>query len=162
MTVAHASRTVPASGMAAAIAALRANGLRISTARRVALEALFAADGPATVEELAAGIEGRLPESDVASLYRNLETLEQLGLVRHLHAGHGAGRYVLSGQAPAGFVACERCGGFEPLSAEAVAAIRVLVAAETGYEPGFTHFPIVGRCVACRELSEEAQGHVHE
>ena len=28
---------------------------------------------------------------DVASVYRNLETLEQIGLVRHFHLGHGPG-----------------------------------------------------------------------
>src|SRR4051812_49991376 len=42
-----------------AIAALRAGGLRVSAARRLVLEALFAAEGPATVEQLADGIGGR-------------------------------------------------------------------------------------------------------
>src|SRR4051812_50106985 len=41
-----------------AIAALRAGGLRVSAARRLVLEALFAAEGPATVEQLADGIGG--------------------------------------------------------------------------------------------------------
>src|ERR1700710_2375475 len=48
---------------------------------------------PVTVEELADGLGGRVPRSDAASTYRNLETLEDLGLVRHMHLGHGAGRY---------------------------------------------------------------------
>src|SRR4051812_50064281 len=43
-----------------AIAALRAGGLRVSAARRLVLEALFAAEGPATVEQLADGIGGGL------------------------------------------------------------------------------------------------------
>ena len=149
MTVAPASLTIDATDVPAAIAALRANGLRVSTARRLVIEALFAAGGPATAEELAAGLDGRLPESDVASVYRNLETLEALGIVRHVHLGHGPGRYVLSGEASCGFVSCERCGAFERLGRATLTAIRELVRAQTGYEPRFTHFPVVGCCAGC-------------
>ncbi len=149
MTVAPDSLTIDATDVPAAIAALRANGLRVSTARRLVIEALFAAGGPATAEDLAAGLDGRLPESDVASVYRNLETLEALGIVRHVHLGHGPGRYVLSGEAGGGFVSCERCGAFEPLGRATLAAIRELVLDQTGYEPRFTHFPVVGCCAGC-------------
>ena len=53
---------------------------------------------PVRAEEIAAGIGGRLPRSDLASVYRNLETLENHGLVRHLHLGHGPGLYALAGE----------------------------------------------------------------
>ena len=46
----------------------------------------------------ALGSGGALPESDITSVYRNLDTLGSLGLVRHFHAGHGPGRYVLDGE----------------------------------------------------------------
>ena len=79
MTIASEHPDLHARDLPAAIAALRAAGLRVSAARRVVLEALFAAGGPATAEELASGLDGRLPVSDLASMYRNLETLEDLG-----------------------------------------------------------------------------------
>ena len=44
-----------------------------------------------SAEELAAGLGGRVPRSDLASVYRNLETLERHGVVRHVHLGHGPG-----------------------------------------------------------------------
>ncbi len=135
--------------MPAAIAALRANGLRVSTARRVVLEALFAAGGPATAEQLASGLDGRAPQSDLASMYRNLDTFEQLGLVRHVHFGHGAGRYVLSARSHGGYVACARCGAFDELEDGALDALRRAVRAHTSYEVGFTHFPVVGLCAGC-------------
>ena len=69
--------------LAAALAAVRGYGLRLSAARRVVLAALYAADGPLSAEQIAAGVGGRVPTSDVASVYRNLETLERLGIVRH-------------------------------------------------------------------------------
>ena len=82
--------------------ALRARGLRVSAARRLLLAALFAADRPVSADELASGLSGRLPDSDLASIYRNLETLEELGVVRHVHIGHGPGLYAPAGRTDAG------------------------------------------------------------
>ena len=81
---------------------LKAEGLRVSAARRLLVEALFAAGGPVTAEQIAAGSGGRVPESDVGSVYRNLELLERVGLVRHAHLGHGPAVYALAGQARPG------------------------------------------------------------
>ena len=92
-----------------------------------------------------------MPESDLASVYRNLETLEQIGLVRHVHFGHGPGRYVLSEVADRGYVYCQRCGAFDQLSAETLEALREVVREGTTYEPRFTHFPIGGLCADCRD-----------
>jgi len=148
MTIAPEHPGRHARDLPAAIAALRAAGLRVSAARRVVLEALFAADGPATAEELARGLGGRAPVSDLASMYRNLETLEALGLVRHVHVGHGAGRYVLSAGSPRGYVACHHCGAVSELDEAAVAALRDGIE-HTGFTARFTHFPVVGLCPDC-------------
>ena len=110
MTVVHPSPPLPAHTLDAAVAALRAGGLRVSAARRLVLGALYAADGPVSAEGIAGGLEGRLPASDLASVYRNLETLEQLGLVRHVHFGHGPGLYTLAGAGEREYLSCEHCG----------------------------------------------------
>src|SRR4051794_41260966 len=68
---AHLRRVATLDG---AIAALRAGGLRVSAARRLVLEALFAAEGPATVEDLAGGFGGRGPRPGVAPPDRNPPT----------------------------------------------------------------------------------------
>jgi Fur family transcriptional regulator, ferric uptake regulator len=149
MTPARTPRALPVAGLDSAIAALRAGGLRVSAARRLVLEALFAADGPATVEELADGLGGRVPRSDVASTYRNLETLEALGLVRHMHLGHGPGRYVIAAGTARGWLACERCGDVVAADPDDIEPVRALVRDAFGFEARFAHFPIVGLCPAC-------------
>ena len=146
------ARTTASRGVASiegAVAALRAGGLRVSAARRLVLEALFAADGPATVEELAEGVGGRVPRSDVASTYRNLETLEALGLVRHMHLGHGPGRYVLAAREARAWLACERCGELVAAEPDDIEPVRALVREAFGFEARFAHFPIVGLCPSC-------------
>ena len=151
MTPARTARPLGATTVDSAIAALRAGGLRVSAARRLVLETLFAAEGPVTVEELADGLGGRVPRSDVASTYRNLETLEALGLVRHMHLGHGPGRYVLAGREDRGYLACEGCGAVVAAGADAFGPVRALVREAFGFEARFGHFPIVGLCPACTE-----------
>jgi Fur family transcriptional regulator, ferric uptake regulator len=149
MTPARTARPHGVATIDSAIAALRAGGLRVSAARRLVLEALFAAEGPATVEQLAAGFGGRVPQSDVASTYRNLETLEALGLVRHMHLGHGPGRYVLAAREARDYLACERCGDLLAADADDLEPVRALVREAFGFEARFGHFPIVGLCPAC-------------
>src|ERR1700680_79755 len=77
------------SELGAAVAFMRERGLRLSAARRLVLEALLVADGPMSAEQIAQGIGGRVPSSDIASVYRNLQAFEDIGLVRHVHLGPG-------------------------------------------------------------------------
>jgi Fur family ferric uptake transcriptional regulator len=130
--------------------ALRGHGLRVSTARRVVVQALFAAQRPLSADEIASGENGGFPV-DLASVYRNLETLEELGVVRHVHAGHSAGRYALTGNGESEYLACERCGALTELDPGELDEVRALVLERFGYVVRFTHFPIVGRCSECAQ-----------
>ena len=143
MSTAAAARPVRATTVGAAVAALRAHGLRVTTPRRVLLDALYAAEQPLTAEALAG-------DADVASVYRNLDAFEAAGLVRHLHLGHGPGRYAL--RARGSWAACEACGRHAPLPGAAVSRLRLLVREATGLEAGFDHFPIVGLCPECANV----------
>lgn len=149
MTVSHAGPAVEAADLEAAIAVMRGRGLRVSAARRLVLEALYMAGEPVSAERIADGLGGELPQSDLASVYRNLETLEQLGLVRHVHLGHGAGRYVRAGDARE-YVVCDSCGCFEAVEEGGLEDVRALIEGRFGYEARFSHFPIVGLCGECR------------
>ena len=142
MTVAHRSKPLPAPSLTAALVALRMHGMRVSATRRSLLESLFGADAPLTAEELAGGL-------DVASVYRNLDALEAVGLVRHVHVGHGPGRYALARRGAAGYAACEGCGRHAALAPAALDAVRAAVRCATGYATDFSHFPIVGLCPDC-------------
>jgi Fur family ferric uptake transcriptional regulator len=154
MTAAHLNATILAAPDAdAAAAALRATGRRLSSARRLVLEALYAADGPVTADEIADGVGGRVPRSDLASVYRNLETLEQLGLVRHVHLGHGPGRYAPSGPWRE-YAVCERCDAVLAVPAGQLDPVRAAIDAATGFHARFHHFPISGLCPGCRDSDD--------
>ena len=149
MTVSPSTRPLAPASVTSAMGVLRAQGHRISAARRLVLEALFAADRPVSAEAIAGGLDGRLPGSDLASVYRNLETLEAAGLVRHVHVGHGAGRYAMTGRHDHGSAACERCGRHVALGRAARARVAEAVRETCGFEATFLHFPILGLCPDC-------------
>jgi Fur family ferric uptake transcriptional regulator len=149
MTVPCLAEPAPAGDLDAAVAQLRGRGLRLSASRRLVLEALFAAGRPATAEEIASGMYGRLPRCDLASVYRNLETLEELGLVRHMHLGHGPGLYAPAAEDDE-YVTCERCGRSEAVARDVLREVRAAVRAAVGYEPRFSHFPLTGLCPPCQ------------
>lgn len=132
-----------------ALTAVRARGLRVSAARRLVLEALAAADGPMSAEQIAAGVGGRVPRSDLGSVYRNLDKLQDAGIVHHVHLGHGPGLWVLTGDTPRGYVACERCGDYRATPAAELDVVRAYIRRTFGYAASFDHFPIVGLCAAC-------------
>jgi Fur family transcriptional regulator, ferric uptake regulator len=129
--------------------ALRGRGLRVSTARRLVVHSLFAADCPVSAEEIATGLGGRATPVDLTSVYRNLEKLEEIGVVRHVHAGHAPGRYVLSGAGEREYLACDRCGVLIEADSRDLDRVRAEVRSRFGLEPRFTHFPIVGLCGGC-------------
>jgi Fur family transcriptional regulator, ferric uptake regulator len=140
--------------------ALRAAGGRFSMPRRRVLEALFAAEGPVSAEYIAQGLGGRTATLEPASVYRALEYLEELGVVRHVHLGHGPGLYALTGEGEPEYLVCERCSRVVALDATALDPIRERIEREFGYRARFSHFPIVGVCAAC--AGEEEQRRVHE
>lgn len=127
-----------------AVAVLRERGLRLTTPRRLVLEALFEADAPVSAEALAAA-----RQIELTVVYRNLETLEAHGLARHVHLGHGPGLYVLVGRGDREYLYCERCGSVTALAQAELDPVREQIRTRFGYEVRFTHFPLTGRCASC-------------
>ncbi len=135
---------VEAPDLETAYGVLRERGMRLSTARRLLLETLYAAPGPLTAEQVAGGL-------DIASVYRNLETLEEAGLVRHVHLGHAPALYARSSAGTAEYLLCDACGSVVTVKPERLDDVRDLIRERFGHEARFTHFPIAGLCPDCRE-----------
>ncbi len=150
MTIAHRSPSLNVESVEDAVAVLRERGLRVSAARRLVLEMFFAEEGPLSAERVADGVAGRVPRSDLASVYRNLERLQEVGLVRHVHLGHGPGLYVLASPRRE-YLVCESCDAVVTVDPERLDGVRAAVQDAFGYDASFSHFPIVGLCPECSE-----------
>jgi Fur family ferric uptake transcriptional regulator len=134
----------------AAVRVLKRRGLRASASRRLILEILRDATAPLSAPEIARGpgTEGSIG-LDLASVYRNLETLAEHELVQEIHAGRGPGRYVLAGTAAREYLACDDCGRILEIDRAELDEVRTLIRERYGYEVEFTRVPMVGRCGRC-------------
>jgi Fur family ferric uptake transcriptional regulator len=130
-------------------AELRRRGGRLSASRRLVLEALFAAEGPVSADYIASGCAGRATPIEATSVYRALERLEALGVVRHVHLGHGPGLYALTSRSPREYVVCDGCGRIESVEGSRLDRVRSALREEIGYDAQFSHFPIHGLCARC-------------
>jgi Fur family ferric uptake transcriptional regulator len=134
-------------GIEDVFALLRAEGNRVTMPCRIILEALFAAEGPISAPYIARTTA--LADSDLSSVYRNLDRLESLGVVSHAHLGHGPSLYMLVGSGEREFLVCERCNAVSSVDPTELDSVRGEIEKQFGFRAGFTHFPIVGLCTRC-------------
>ena len=130
------------------LAVLKGRGLRASASRRIILGTLLAARRPLAAREIALGRGGESVGLDLASVYRNLELLERHAIVHRIHAGGGAGRYVLA-SAGGEYLACEGCGATIEVAPGQLDGFRDQVRERFGFEVTFRDVPMVGRCPSC-------------
>jgi Fur family ferric uptake transcriptional regulator len=136
-------------GVDAIVGAVREDGHRVTAAMRIVVEALVGSDEPVAAADIAAGLGGRVPALDLTSVYRNLERLQEVGAVVHLHVGHGAGLYALARGGAREFLVCERCGRVTAVDPAQLDELREGVRALSGYAVRFDHFPLHGLCPDC-------------
>lgn len=144
MTVAAHTPPLAFDTIEEAIRAVRQAGMRVSTPRRLILEALFAAQGPVSAVHLAQTLT-----IDETSIYRNLEVLERHGLVRHVHLGHGPGLYARVGRDEVEYLYCEGCAKVTVVTPKQLDPARNSIKKRFGHEARFTHFALVGLCERC-------------
>jgi Fur family ferric uptake transcriptional regulator len=133
------------------VAALRAAGHRVSASARAVLDALFAADGAVSAERIAGG------ELELTSVYRNLDRLQHLGVVTHLHVGHGPGLYALAREGGRDYLVCERCDRVTSLDPAELDTVRAYLRTRFGHHARFSHFPIHGYCESCAGIIDVSQ-----
>ena len=131
------------------LALVRAHGGRVTSSRRLLLEALFAGPDHRTAEDLAETVQSEAPDVALSTVYRNLEELEKLGVVVHSHLGHGPATYHLASAAHGHFV-CQECGVAVEAPDELFRSLARAARTRYGFELDTRHFAVLGRCAACR------------
>lgn len=131
------------------LALLRAGGGRVTTARRAVLSALLDAHRRhVSADELAAAVHAMSPEVHLSTVYRTLDALERLGVVTHVHLGHGRAIYHLTDELHHHAV-CEDCGDVLQLPDTIFGDVQAILHRAWGFELDAHHFALVGRCAAC-------------
>jgi Fur family ferric uptake transcriptional regulator len=125
-------------------------GLRWTPQRRALIAVLSETEGHVTGAELVDRCRRRDPATIPSTVYRTLDVLEDLGIVRHGHGPDGREEYHVMPDAEHGHLHCETCRGSWEISAAEAAAVVASLDAERGFEVDLSHVTIVGRCRDCR------------
>jgi Fur family transcriptional regulator, ferric uptake regulator len=132
-----------------AMARLVAAGGRRTASRQAIVEAVVTSGAHVTAEEVAARVQARFPSVNLSTVYRTLEVLERVGVVDHIHFGHGRAVWHLADEAHQ-HLYCEDCGHVEELPASELGPLLAAIEAAHDFEVDRRHFAIAGRCRACR------------
>ena len=94
-------------------------------------------------------VQERFPSVNQSTVYRTLDTLEDLGIVDHVHLGHGRAIYHLADEEHQHLV-CERCEHVEELPVKKLNSFLQMISRDYDFEVDRRHFAIVGLCRKCR------------
>lgn len=130
---------------------LRAKGGRVTSARRALLAALIGSDGHLTAEDLAESVRKLQPDVHLSTVYRALDALEALGVVDHVHLGHGRAIYHLADSAHHHLV-CESCGRVVEIEPSVLAPLALRLRDDHGFSVRTRHFALVGLCSDCSQV----------
>lgn len=128
---------------------VRSRGLRWTSQRRVLVEVLSRTDGHVTGSELVERCRELDPATTPSTVYRTLDVLEELGLVRHGHGADGREEFHVLPEAEHGHLHCQTCGTTWELSAEEATDLVRSLHRGRGFVVDLSHVTIVGRCAGC-------------
>lgn len=125
------------------------NGYKITPQRRLILEVITNSKQHLTAEEIAEKIKLVEPSISLATVYRNLKLMVDLGLLSRLDLHHGPPSYEFF-QGHNHHLVCRVCGkatklGVCPMQGEILKVIE-----QNGFEVDSHHFEIMGYCKDCQ------------
>lgn len=130
-------------------ALLRSRGLRWTPQRRVLLDVLARTSGHVTGAELVERCRQEDPTTIPSTVYRTLDVLEELGVVRHAHGVDGREEFHVMPAADHGHLYCTGCRATWEIGADEAAALLSTLHASRGFAVELSHLSIAGRCVDC-------------
>ncbi len=138
------------------MARLRQAGHRI-TPQRVAIARILAASvGHPSVEQIYEQVRGTFPTTSIATVYKTVHLLKDMGEVLELEFGEGIHRYDGNRPYPHPHLVCIRCGSITDCECAVLDALPEQVAMGAGYRVLAHRLDIYGLCPACQS-DDEAQ-----
>jgi Fur family ferric uptake transcriptional regulator len=145
----HVPDTASPTAWADVPALLRARGLRWTPQRRALIDVLAATSGHVTGAELVERCRALDPATIPSTVYRTLDVLEELGVVRHAHGMDGREEFHVMPTAAHGHLYCTACRGTWEIGATEAAALLGSLQASRGFAVELSHLSIAGRCAGC-------------
>lgn len=127
---------------------LREQGYRLTPQRELVLAAVDEL-GHATPDEVLVKVRERSSAVNVSTVYRTLDLLEELGLVRHTHITDRAPTYHSTSTPEHVHLVCRGCGAVLEAQPEEFDEVAAGLEQRHGFTPDIGHLTVFGRCQEC-------------
>jgi Fur family ferric uptake transcriptional regulator len=114
------------------------------------VEAIAHSEAHMTAEEIYADIRTHSKALNLATVYRTLDLLVDVGLVSRADLGNGRIMYTSDLHGPHLHLVCRQCGGIIGADASLLAAVRDQLHASYGFTADLQHLCVSGLCQACQ------------
>jgi Fur family ferric uptake transcriptional regulator len=110
--------------------------------------------GHATPEQICTEVQRAAPAVNITTIYRTLDLMERIGLVRHTHLGHGAPTYSEQEHQHVHLV-CHSCGTVTEAPTDLMDGLTRRLRSDIGFELDASHVALSGMCSTCRDTTPE-------
>ena len=124
---------------------LRERGYRLTPQRELILQAVERL-GHATPDEVLAEVRATSSAVNVSTVYRTLEVLEELGLVRHAHLSDRAPTYHSVGGHEHFHLVCRNCHRVVSVDPGVLDSLVTTLRADHGFAVDVGHLTVFGTC----------------
>jgi Fur family transcriptional regulator, ferric uptake regulator len=129
---------------------LRSSGYRLTPQRRLVWDALRRSEHHLTAEQIHDEVSRTVPEFNVASVYRTLSLLAELGLAKEVQLGDGRGHWEVAHTDETIHLHCRVCRRVDHHQGELVTRIREhLRDPEHDFTPEEVDLVVHGVCSSC-------------
>jgi Fur family peroxide stress response transcriptional regulator len=128
---------------------LREHRYRMTPQRMAVLQELLRTDDHPSVEEIYRELQPSYPMMSLATVYKTVATLKELGEVLELEFSNGHNRYDAHTPHPHAHLICRRCDRIEDYSADELDQLVAGVAARTSYHLQSVRLDFYGLCGPC-------------
>jgi Fur family ferric uptake transcriptional regulator len=133
---------------------LRDSGYRLTPQRELILAAVEKL-GHATPDEVLAEVREHSSAVNASTVYRTLEVLEGLGLVRHAHLSDRAPTYHSVSDHEHFHLVCRNCGRVVSVGPGMLTSLTERLRDEQNFAVDVGHLTVFGACVECPEETPE-------
>ena len=140
-------------------AVFRSAGRRLTSQRRLILEALEESDAHLDAEALHDQVKLHDPDISLATIYRTLAVLKEMGLVEEHRLGEEHGHYESVRDNPHYHFTCLGCGRVTEFDTPLVAQIRHELSEQEGVRVTGAHLHLSGYCAHCQEEAGGQRNH---
>ncbi|MEM7111190.1 MAG: transcriptional repressor [Chloroflexota bacterium] len=127
------------------------NGYRRTVARQAIVATLLESEGHITADDLAEKVRQQAPRVGRMTVYRTLELLCELGVVRPIYQGTGAAHYILMADGSHHHLICNRCHDVIEFDECAADAVMEQVAKQFNFHVSSHLLELHGLCEDCHE-----------